>query len=88
MQGDEQEALPAPQPSSRKPAADGNVKKTPKASSSKNVHRDEEQVMENSEFLDDLAINSDENADDDAAEGPSMGTGITSRFNISHEPLQ
>ena len=30
VQGDEQEALPAPQPSSRKAAVDGNVKKHPK----------------------------------------------------------
>ena len=51
------------------------------------MHRIEEQVMENPEFLDDLAMNSNENADDGAAEGPPVGTGITSRFNISHEPL-
>ena len=38
-------------------------------------------MTENPEFLDDLAMNSD------AAEGPPMGTEITSRFNISHEPL-
>ena len=37
--------------------------------------------MENPEFLDDLAINSDNNANADAAEGQPMGTGITSRFN-------
>ena len=71
---------------SRKPT-DGNGKKTPKASSSKNVRRVKEQVTENPEFLDDLAMNSDENANDDAAEGPPMGTGNTSRFNISHEQL-
>ena len=57
------------------------MKKNPKASTSKNVHRVEEQVMENPEFLDDLALNSDDNANADAAEGQPMGTGITSRFN-------
>ena len=75
------EALPAPQPSTRKPVRDGNEKKNPKAYTSKNVHRVEEQVMENPEFLDDLALNSDDNANADAAEGQPMGTGITSRFN-------
>ena len=56
-------------------------KKTLKASTSKNVYRVEEQVMENPEFLDDLALNSDDNANAHAAEGQPMGTGITSRFN-------
>ena len=64
------------------------AKRKTKASSSKNVHMVEEEVMENPEFLDDLSMNSDDNGDDDAAEGPPMGTGITSRFNISHEHLQ
>ena len=77
VEGDQQQAPPAPQHPSRKPT-DGNAKKPPKASSSKNVHRVKEQVMENPEFLDDLAMNSDDNADDDAAEGPP---------NISHENL-
>ena len=62
------------------------MQKTPKAIS-KYVCRIEEQVMENPEFLDDLAMNSNDNTDEDAAEGPPMGTGITSRFNISPEPL-
>ena len=82
VQGDEQEALPAPQRSSRKSAAGRNATKAPKASSSKNMHRVEEQVMENPEFLDDLALNNDDNTNDDAAEGQPMGTGITSRFNL------
>ena len=86
VEGDQQEAQPAPQPSSRK-APDGNGKKPPKASSSKNVHRVEEQVMKYPEFLDDLAINSGDNADHDAADGPPMGTGILSSFSISHEHL-
>ena len=37
--------------------------------------------MENPEFLDDLALNSDDSANGDVAEGQPMGTGITSRFN-------
>ena len=81
VQGDDPEGLPAPQPCTRKPVHDGNEKKNPKASISKNVHRVEEQVMENAEFLDDLALNSDDNANGDVAEGQPMGTGITSRFN-------
>ena len=86
MQGDQQqETPPAPQSSSRKAPADGNGKRPPKVSS-KNVRRVEEQVVENPEFLDDLAI-SDDNANDDVTDGPPMGTGITSRFNICHEHL-
>ena len=39
--------------------------------------------MENPKFLDDLALNSDDNANGDIAEGQPMGTGITSRFNLN-----
>ena len=80
VQGDDPEGLPVPQPSTKKPVRDGNAQKNSKASTSKNVHRVEEQVVENPEFLDDLAINNDDNGNIDAAEGQPMGTGITSRF--------
>ena len=81
VQGDDPEGLPAPQPCTRKPVCDSNEKKIPKHLTPKNVHRVEEQVMENPEFLDNLALNSDDNANSDVAEGQPMGTGITSRFN-------